>query len=67
MKRVYYYHKTTDDVVDSHNQNFSLPDDYVILPTYRAAKIWSAIARSFAAGFGCIVLRLFDHVLVFGK
>lgn len=67
MKRVYYYHKTTDDVVDSHNQNFSLPDDYVILPTSRAAKIWSAIARRLAAGFGWIGFRLFDHVQVIGK
>ncbi len=34
MKRIYYYQKTTDDVVDSHDQNFSLPDNtlfYLIL------------------------------------
>lgn len=67
MKRTYYYHKPTDDVVDSHDQNFSLPDDYVILPNSRGAKIWSAIARPLAAGFGWIVFRFFDNVKVIGK
>ncbi|RVU71096.1 MULTISPECIES: 1-acyl-sn-glycerol-3-phosphate acyltransferase [Lactobacillus] len=67
MKRVYYYHQTTDDVVDSHNQNFSLPDDYEILANSRIAKIWSGLARYLAAGFGWIVFRLFDHVKVIGK
>ena len=67
MKRIYYYHKTTDDVVDSHDQNFSLPDDYVILPNSRGAKIWSAIARRLAAGFGWLVFRFFDNVKVIGK
>lgn len=66
MKRIYYYHKTTDDVVDSHDQNFSLPDDYVILPNSRGAKIWSAIARPLAAGFGWLVFRFFDNVKVIG-
>lgn len=39
MKRIYYYQKTTDDVVDSHDQNFSLPDNYVILPNSLGARI----------------------------
>lgn len=66
-KRIYYYSQTTDDVVDSHDQDFILPDDYVILPTSLGAKIWSAIARPLAAAFGWIGFRLFDQVKVVGK
>ena len=67
MKQTYYYHETTDDVVDSHDQNFSLPDDYIILPTSRGAKIWSTFARYLASGFGWLVFRLFDRVKVIGQ
>ncbi|GAA2964344.1 1-acyl-sn-glycerol-3-phosphate acyltransferase [Lactobacillus kefiranofaciens subsp. kefirgranum] len=67
MKHVYYYHKTTDDVVASHNQNFTLPDDYVILPNSRGAKIWSPIVRHLARAFGWLVFRGFNHVKVIGQ
>lgn len=61
MKRIYYYQKTTDDVVDSHDQNFSLPDNYVILPNSLGARIWSTTARHLACAFGWVVFRFFDH------
>lgn len=67
MKRIYYYQKTTDDVVDSHDQNFSLPDNYVILPNSLGARIWSTTARHLACAFGWVVFRFFDHVKVVGQ
>lgn len=67
MKRTYYYHDPTDDVVNSHDQNYSLPDDYVILPDSCGAKIWSLIARHLAAGFGWLIFRFFDDVKVIGQ
>ena len=47
MKRIYYYHQIYRlRSLDSHNQNFSLPDDYVILPTsLTALKSGPLIAR----------------------
>lgn len=66
-KRIYYYKQTTDDVVDSHDQDFSLPDDYIILPTSRGAKIWSTFARHLAAAFGWIGFRFLDQVKIIGK
>ncbi|MGZ7886827.1 lysophospholipid acyltransferase family protein [Lactobacillus crispatus] len=67
MKRIYYYQKTIDDVVDSHDQNFSLPDNYVILPNSLGARIWSTTARHLACAFGWVVFRFFDHVKVVGQ
>ena len=67
MKRIYYYQKTTDDVVDSHDQNFNLPDNYVILPNSLGARIWSTTARHLACAFGWVVFRFFDHVKVVGQ
>ncbi len=65
--KTYYYSKTTDDVVDSAQQDFRLPDNYPILVTSLSGKIWSHIVRTLAAGFGWIYSRLFLHVKVVGK
>ncbi|GAA3630410.1 1-acyl-sn-glycerol-3-phosphate acyltransferase [Lactobacillus hamsteri] len=65
--KTYYYEKTTDDVVNSAQQDFALPDDYQILPTSLPSRIWNKIARILATGFGWIYSRGFLHVHVVGK
>lgn len=65
--RTYYYKHLTDDLVDSKQQDFQLPDDYQILPTSFGAKIWNPVMRTLAASFGWIYSRLFLHVRIVGK
>lgn len=65
--KTYYYTKESDYLVDSHNQNFKLPDNYQILPSGPLQKIWNSIARTLASGFGWIYSRIFLHVHVVGK
>lgn len=65
--KTYYYTHLTDDLVDSHNQSFSLPDNYTILPSKPLQKIWNIIARTFAFAFGWVYSKLFLHVHIVGK
>ena len=65
--KTYYYTHLTDDLVDSHNQNFTLPDNYSILPSNYRQKTWNIIARTLAAAFGKIYSKLFLHVTIIGK
>lgn len=65
--KTYYYKKTTDDVVNSAQQDFSLPDDYAIFPTSLSGRIWNKIVRALACGFGFIYSRLFLHTHIVGK
>lgn len=65
--KTYYYEKTTDDVVNSAQQDFSLPDDYAIFPTSLSGRIWNKIVRALACGFGFIYSRLFLHTHIVGK
>lgn len=65
--RTYQYKELTDDVVETADQNFSLPDDYEIFPVTNGKKIWNVVARWLAAGFGWIYSRLILHVHVVGK
>lgn len=65
--KTYYYSKFTDNIVNSANQDFSLPDDYQIIPTSLSARIWNVFVRYLAAGFGWVYSRIFLHVHVVGK
>ncbi|TSO25594.1 lysophospholipid acyltransferase family protein [Lactobacillus sp. LL6] len=65
--KTYYYTHLTDDLVDSHNQNFALSENYTILPSKPLQKAWNIIARTLASGFGWIYSKLFLHVHVEGK
>lgn len=66
-KHTYYYHSDTDDVVNSHDQSYSLPDDYTILPTSLGAKIWSPIVRVIATILSWLYSRLIIHIHIIGK
>lgn len=65
--KTYYYSKLSDDLVDSHNQNFKLPDSYQILPSKPLERLWNPIARTLASLFGWIYSKIFLHVHVIGK
>lgn len=66
-KRKYYYHHLTDDLVDSQNQEFQLPESYSIFPTSRISKGWSLIVRPIAHLISFIYIKLFLHVHIVGK
>lgn len=65
--KTYFYKQTTDDVVDSAQQNFKLRDDYQIFPTKLSKKIWNKIIRNLAAVFGLVYSHLFLRTKVIGK
>ncbi|MDF7637895.1 1-acyl-sn-glycerol-3-phosphate acyltransferase [Lactobacillus sp. ESL0791] len=65
-KKSYYYHKLTDDVVNSKNQDLHLPDNYEILPHSLGAKIWSTSMRPVAHAFALLYAKIL-HVQVVGK
>lgn len=65
--KTYYYTKLTDDVVQSQQQDYQLPDNYQILPNGRFNQSWNWFARKLAAGFGWVYSRLFMRVTVVGK
>ncbi|MBD5429401.1 1-acyl-sn-glycerol-3-phosphate acyltransferase [Lactobacillus sp.] len=62
-QKIYYYHKLTDDLVESDNQNFSLNDNYQIINQNFPNKIVRTLAGSFAYLLSYGIL----HVKVVGK
>lgn len=63
----YYYHHLTDDLVDSHNQDYLLPENYAIFPTSCAGKLWSVIVRPIGHLISLVYIRLVRHVRIVGK
>lgn len=67
VKHKYYYHHLTDDLVDSQNQEFQLPDSYSIFPSSCISKIWSGIVRPIAHLISLIYTKLILRIHVVGK
>lgn len=65
--RTFYYSHTTDDVVQSYQQDYSLSQNYTIFPQNLLGKLWNPCARILASAFGWIYTRLFLRVQVVGK
>lgn len=66
-KKTFYYHDFTDDVVDSQDQDFTLPDDYKVFKGGVGRRIWYKIARSLACAFAWIYSRGILGIKVIGK
>ncbi|WP_297815852.1 1-acyl-sn-glycerol-3-phosphate acyltransferase [uncultured Lactobacillus sp.] len=62
-KKTFYYHQLTDDVVQTKNQNFSLPENYQIIKTGPKCKT----IRYLATGFAYLFTYLIKHVRVIGR
>lgn len=66
-KHQYYYHLLTDDLVDSHQQDYQLPDDYSLFPPSRCGKIWAKIVRPLGHLISFVYIHLILHVHLIGK
>lgn len=66
-KHKYYYRHLNDDLVNSNDQGFQLPENYSIFPATRTSKIWSAIIRPIGHLISFIYIRLFLHIHIVGK
>ncbi|WEV37059.1 1-acyl-sn-glycerol-3-phosphate acyltransferase [Lactobacillus sp. ESL0677] len=64
VKREYYYHNLTDDIITSHQQDYQLPDNYTIFPTTHIGKIWSVGIRPLAHLISLIYLHIINaHII----
>ena len=67
MSKTFYYHSEQDDLIDSADQDYTLPDDYQVFKQGIGFKIWNAAVRILACAFAWLYSRLFLLVKVKGK
>ena len=64
QEQVVYYRSFQDDVVESSNQQFTLPDDYQWVREDRRYKVFSTVLHGLARVFAPIYCRCFLHMKI---
>ena len=63
-KKEYYYQSFDEDIVESNNQDYQIPEDYQWIKKGWLYKLSSSIFYSLAYVFGLIYCRIFLHVRI---